>query len=484
MLTPPSDRENRLRRLVDEAEALLAQIVTINPGPSAEAGILAEAQLSLVRALDSLTSEQVARKAFEEARKTIERAREIAPDDDDLRRHYSLVLMGLGNVQAARGDKHAALESFDEAIRIDSGNAAAFNNLGLMFASELNMTEAEATLRQSILIHPEYAEAHFNLSRVLLMQGKYEEGWQENEWRWDCPDFPSTWRDFNYPHWKGESVAGKRVLVWSEQGIGDEIMFANALPDAIAESERLVFECSERLVPLFQRSFPDAISVARCDPPATAIAEADIDVQIPLASLCLRYRASKEAFEANRGWYLVADPERTRELRARYDELADGLLIGICWRSGNPTVGYERSAPLSHWDGILKRPGCRFVSLQYGDADSDIASVRDRLGVAIHRDTDVDPLTNVEDWFAQVAAMDHVISIDNSTIQVSGSLGIPTWTLLSYSPEWRFGVAGSGHDWHPSIRVFRQPAPGDWGHVFESVEAALDERLRLESATV
>jgi hypothetical protein len=224
--------------------------------------------------------------------------------------------------------------------------------------------------------------------------------------------------------------------------------------------------------------------VARSDPPAAAIAEANIDVQIPLASLCLRYRASKEAFEANRGRYLIAEPERTRELRARYDEQADGLLIGICWRSGNPVVGHERSAPLSHWDGILKRPGCRFVSLQYGDAESDIASVRDRLGVTIHRDLDVDPLTNVEDWFAQVAAMDHVISIDNSTIQVSGSLGIPTWTLLSYSPEWRFGIAGSGHDWHPSIRVFRQPAPGDWDHVFESVETALDERLRLDSAIV
>ena len=77
--------------------------------------------------------------------------------------------------------------------------------------------------------------------------------------------------------------------------------------------------------------------------------------------------------------------------------------------------------------------------------------------------------------------MDHVISIDNSTIQVSGSQGIPTWTMLSYAPEWRFGTGGSGHDWHPSIRVFRQPAPGDWEHVFEAVDAALEDLLRLRS---
>jgi hypothetical protein len=390
--------------------------------------------------------------------------------------------MGLGNEQAANGDRRAAIDSFDEAISIDSGNSAAFNNLGNLLAAQMNLTEAEAALRQAILIHPHYAEAHFNLSRVLLMQGKYAEGWQENEWRWDCPAFPSTWRDFPYPYWNGEDFAGRNVLVWSEQGIGDEIMFANTLPDVIGEAAHVTIECNARLVPLYQRSFPSASVVARSDPPDPLIAANRIELQLPMASLCVRYRSSKESFGVNPGRYMIADPVRTRELRARYDDLADGLLIGICWRSGNPIVGHERSATLDYWDALLKRPGCRFVSLQYGDVGGEIASVQDRLGVTIHRDRDIDPFVSVEDWFAQVAAMDHVISIDNSTIQVSGSLGIPTWLLLSYSPEWRFGMGGSGHDWHPSIRVFRQPAPGDWEHVFESVDAALEDRLRLAAS--
>jgi len=478
---PPSEREARLRQQVGEADALVAQILTIQPDSIDSDGPLARAHAILVTALDHLASEQVARKAFDEARKTIERALEWAPDDEALRRHYSEVVMGLGNEQVARGEIRAAVDSFDEAISIDSGNAAAFNNLGILMFGELNMTEAEAALRQAIAIHPHYAEAHFNLARVLLMQGKYAEGWQENEWRWDCPAFPSTWRDFPYPYWNGEDLAGKSVLVWSEQGIGDEIMFANALPDVIAEARHVTIECNQRLVPLYRRSFPSATVVARASPPDEAIARNEIDVQLPLASLCLRYRASKDAFGANRGRYLVADPERTRQLRRRYDELADGLLIGICWRSGNPIVGHERSAALDYWDSILKRPGCRFVNLQYGDVDSEVASVQDRLGVTIHRDREIDPFVSAEDWFAQVAAMDHVISIDNSTIQVSGSLGVPTWTLLSYSPEWRFGIGGSGHDWHPSIRVFRQPAPGDWEHVFEAVDVALEDLLRLRS---
>lgn len=481
MLRPPSEREARLQKQVAEADALVAQILTIQPDSIDEVDSpIARARAVLIAALDQLAGEQVARKAFSQARKTIERALELTPDDAELRRHYSEIVMGLGNEQVANGDRRAALDSFDEAISIDSGNAAAFNNLGILLFDQMNMTEAEAALRQAIAIHPHYAEAHFNLSRVLLMQGRYAEGWQENEWRWDCPAFPSTWRDFPYPYWNGEDFTARRVLVWSEQGIGDEIMFANALPDVIADAKHVTIECNARLVPLYRRSFPMASVVARETPPNSSIERDGIDLQLPLASLCVRYRASKEAFGANPGRYLIANPDRTSELRRRYDEWADGLLIGICWRSGNPIVGHERSARLDYWESILKRPGCRFVSLQYGDIDSDIADVQDRLGVTIYRDRQIDPFASAEDWFAQVAAMDHVISIDNSTIQVSGSLGVPTWTLLSYSPEWRFGTGGSGHDWHPSIRVFRQPAPGDWEHVFESVDAALEDLLRLK----
>jgi len=481
MRRSPSEREVRLRQQVAEADALVTQILTIRPDSFEGEGPLAHARAALVTALDQLAGEQVARKAFDDARKTIEWALKWAPGDEALRRHYSEVMMGLGNEQVARGETRAAIDSFDEAISIDAGNASAFNNLGVLMSDHLNMTEAEAALRQAIAIHPYYAEAHFNLSRVLLMQGKYAEGWQENEWRWDCPAFPSTWRDFPYHYWDGEDLADKNVLVWSEQGIGDEIMFANALPDVIAEARHVVIECNARLVPLYRRSFPSATIVARETPPDEAIERAGVEVQLPLASLCIRYRSSKQAFASNPGRYLVADPVRTHELRAKYDDLADGLLIGVCWRSGNPVVGHERSAALDYWDAILKRPGCRFISLQYGDVAGEIAAVQDRLGVTIHRDREIDPFISAEDWFAQVAAMDHVISIDNSTIQVSGSLGIPTWTLLSYSPEWRFGIGGSGHDWHPSIRVFRQPAPGDWEHVFEAADAALEDLLRLRS---
>ena len=176
---------------------------------------------------------------------------------------------------------------------------------------------------------------------------------------------------------------------------------------------------------------------------------------------------------------MTADPIRQSELRARYDALRGGPVIGICWRSGNPIAGRDRSAPLDLWDRILSQFNCSFVSLQYGEVEEDLSSVKERLGVEVYRDTEVKPLEDAEDWFAQVAAMDLVISIDNSTIQVSGSQGIPTWTLLSYLPEWRFGIHGKEHDWHSSIRVYRQPSAGDWQSLFSEVLLDFADWLRV-----
>lgn len=263
------------------------------------------------------------------------------------------------------------------------------------------------------------------------------------------------------------------MLIWSEQGVGDEIMFANAIPDVVAAGARLVIECNERFVPIFERSFPGAVVCARRDPANSAISAAGIDYQISMASLCLHYRRDSAAFSAAPGAYLIADEGLRDACRVRYDGWGDGLKIGLSWRSGNPVVGTERSAPIELWDGILCQPDCVLVSLQYGDVTGDIADVQNRLGIEIHVDDDIDPLASMDDWLAQVAAMDLVISVDNSTVQVSGSLGVPTWTLLSYVPEWRWLAAGSHNPWHPHMQVFRQSRLGDWAPVFNAVGARL-----------
>ena len=168
----------------------------------------------------------------------------------------------------------------------------------------------------------------------------------------------------------------------------------------------------------------------------------------------------------------------TIKTRARYSSLGDGIKVGISWKSGNPIVGHERSVPIDFWNGIFNVRGCHFISLQYGDISQDLERVFNATGIRIFRDNLVDPINNAEAWFSQVAALDHVISVDNSTIQVSGSLGIPTWTILSNVPEWRFGLDRSNHLWHPSVRVYRQKIRDEWGPVMKSIASDLSSIVR------
>lgn len=385
--------------------------------------------------------------------------------------------VNLSSVLLELKDYEVAIDQLEQAKNIEPKNPQIFNNLGLAYAGKAKFEEAEKYLRIAIKMLPEFAEAHFNLSRILLMQGNYKDGWQENEWRWKCKNFPSTWRDFPYPYWQGENVRDKTILVWSEQGIGDEIMFSSVIPDLLADGAKLIFECGERLAALFDRSFRVAVVVSRKNPPDNLIQQSQIDYQLPIASLCTHYRNSKEAFQKAKGPYLSAEPARVIKLRDRYLKSGKKPLVGICWRSGNPIAGAERSAPLANWDKVLLQPNCKFVSLQYGEVKADLEAAKKRLGVQVYHDELIDPLKDAEDWFAQVAAMDLVVSVDNSTIQVSGSQGINTWVLLSSLPEWRFGIVGSGHDWHTTAKVYRQPTKGGWKPVIDML--AVDLRTWL-----
>ena len=398
-----------------------------------------------------------------------------AIDCDDT---YANAYVNLGLAYRAKGEIKKSIFQFNKAISIDENDMQAHNNLGVSFLDLNQLEKAEGALNNALVIDQDFAEAHFNLSRVMLMAENFKLGWEHNEWRWCCPEFPSTRREFPQALWQGENLKNKKILVWSEQGIGDEIMFANTLQELSKNSAGVVIECSDRLVPIFRRSFKGAQVFSRQDPPNSEIISAEPDVQIPLGSICKFYRKSAEDFPIALGGYLKSDPKLTSKIKVRYSSLGKGIKVGISWRSGNPIVGHERSIPIEFWNEILALKGCHFINLQYGDFEEDLKKVFKMTGVSIFQDKLIDPMVNAEDWFSQIDAVDHVISVDNSTIQVSGSLGVPTWTLLSSAPEWRFGLNRSDHLWHPSIRVFRQRKKGEWEPLMKEVKSAFEAFIK------
>jgi hypothetical protein len=318
---------------------------------------------------------------------------------------------------------------------------------------------------------------HWHRGLLWLLTGDFARGWPEYEWRWADPNV--RLRSFSRPRWDGSSLSGKTILVCAEQGIGDEIMFASCIPDLVKRAGHVVLECDSRLVPLFSRSFPGVGVSAACpaDHGNPVPGSPAIDVQIAAGSLPGYLRRSWQDFPEPHA-YLVPDPGAVAKWERRYQEAGDGLNVGISWRGGRKAERGKRSTSLDQWADLLRTEEVSFVNLQYGGSRAEINEVSSRCGVQILDWEDANPLVNLDDFAAQIAALDLVISIDNATVHMAGALGVPVWVLQPFAPEWRWLLDREDSYWYPGVRQFRQSMPGNWGAVFERVATELNRMRR------
>ncbi|MBI3710900.1 MAG: hypothetical protein HY246_24910, partial [Proteobacteria bacterium] len=281
-------------------------------------------------------------------------------------------------------------------------------------------------------------------------------------------------RDFRQPPWDGRPLSQTKLLLWGEQGVGDEIIYAGLVGEAGERAGACMLECEPRLVPLFARSFRQIEVVARSDPAHPSTVASDIGAQLALGSLPGLLRPSFDSFRPHRG-YLAADPARAAALRARYRALGPGPVVGVGWRSSRRDLTRWKSSDLSDWGPILTLPGVVFVNLQYGDCRAELQQVQETIGVTIHDDREIDSLKDLDAFAAQVAATDLTVSISNTAVHFAGALNVPVWTLLPTGlgllHYWFLEREDS--PWYPSMRLFRQRKLGDWGDVIARVAAEL-----------
>jgi tetratricopeptide (TPR) repeat protein len=458
-----------------EAVAGYQRAVALKPG-------MAEAHGNLGNAL-------LAQKKPEEAEACYARALELKPD-------YAEAWYNLGNTCQSQEKLAEAAACYERAIQLKPRLPEAHYNLGNTFHVLDRLTEAAASFERALALRPDYAEAHYNLgcvsedlgrldealssmARALeikpdypqaqfgqalaqLRSGEFSTGWRNYESRWQSPDHDTPWRAYTEPIWSGEKLVSGRLLVWGEQGIGDEIQFAGLIPDALGSSNRITLDCDARLKPLFARSFPEIEVVSGCGPAESQ--EAGIAAHLPSGSLPGLYRTTEAAFSATTSPYLKADPVEREHFRADY---FDGRkLIGLAWHTRNQKSGRKRSIDLKNFAPLFALPGIRWISLQYGDFDA----LEQQAALApLLIDRSVDQFADIDRFAAQVAAMDQVITIDNSTAHLAGALGIPVWLLLPFAADWRWLEKRSISPWYPTLRIFRQPMLGDWESVIESV---------------
>ena len=364
-----------------------------------------------------------------------------------------------------------ALGYYQTARALVADDPELLNNLGIVLQELGDLDPAIECYDEAISLRPDFPLAIWHRSLAYLLCHDFARGWPDYELRSISIDQPK--RPQLCPQWDGAALKGRSILVYAEQGLGDEIMFASCLPDVIAASAHCVIDCSPKLETMFRRSFPAATVCATTpsrDFPA-AVQDAGVELQTGAGSLPQYLRRSLADFPRHDG-YLRADPRRETLWRERLAQLGAGIKVGISWQGGTPKTRRQvRSLPLMRWLPILSTPGVSFVNLQYTDCSLELAEFEVATGIKIADWQEV--RDDYEHTAALVSALDVVISVCTAVIHLGGALGRPVWIMAPFSPEWRYGFSGEKMPWYPSSRMFRQPAFGQWEPVIDQVAREL-----------
>jgi tetratricopeptide (TPR) repeat protein len=382
-----------------------------------------------------------------------------------------------------------ALASYDRALALQPGLASAHGNRGIALSELGRHHEAIASFERAIAIKPDYIEARANEGLCRLLTGDFARGWPAYEWRWrqravefvPAPGSDKvllTPENFGKPAWDGATTKAA-LLVWPEQGIGDQILFASMLSDVQQRAGKVILALEQRLHPLFARSFPEC-TVTTLE--AARAADA-FDCQIPLGSLGQYCRNSTDEFLRPRKAFLKADPVRRAALRKSISG-PDRKICGISWHSRHAEHGADKSMTLAGLRPVFDIADFRFVDLQYGDTAAEREALLKDGGIELLHLDAIDNLQDLDGLAALIDACDVIVTISNTTAHIAGALGKEVWLMLPHSTG-RFWYWQAGRDdtlWYPNVHVVRQDTAGDWHTVIERVRAALTTGAAPQSA--
>jgi hypothetical protein len=481
------ERDEEVRNLAAKAIDMIANEATL-----AEGVRLIERALAIGEALPephlAVVHLMLGRGHLAIAAQALEAARQRAPDHPEVA-HLSRLLalaegksveteglpvedfMRLGATACHRQDFSAAERWFKLAER--KGGALALTHLAEAQAYLGKIADALANARQAYAISPEIPQIADQLALCLLANGQPGEAWdllgnRLKRWRLNSrAEIPAL------PQWDGTPLNGKRLLIWREEGIGDEIRYWSCLAELFRQCpEGVVVECSPRLLGLLQRAFP-----AQAFRPEIQ-GKTDVtgfDLQLPGGSLPRFFRRKIEDFP-NPSAYLKAKPERVEIWRKKLAELGPGPKIGISWRSQNH---FWRKMPfhssLAEWGAIFALPGLNFINLQWEDFSAEIEEAEKRLARPIHRFADLDLKNDIEEVAALLTALDGVVSGRNTVNWLAGALGKESLVFAAHPNEMM--LEASRDPWFPTTRIFYRSHGEDWHQAMSQIAKALTEKF-------
>lgn len=440
----------------ERAASVLRQVVAHDPDAIASWGELAMACVKLFR--------------YEEAIAALRRMIELDPDN-------AASYASLSSYEAQVGNLVAAEDAIARAIALDPDSTITLGNLANLRDLQGQADAAEAIYKQLLERDPEDGTTHTNLALLQLRQGRYAEGWRHYFWRAKGRDWSSPDGSRGLPRWDGEMpLKTGRLLVWGEQGVGDQIVYSSTLAEIARRGVDIVQATDRRLVPLFARSIPGIEVVA--DDAVFDPAALGITCQYPLADVAALVRVTPQDFAKHPSAYLKADVQRAGAFRTKYAGLGKPLLVGVSWNSHNPRAGRNKSLLLSDMAPLLRDDDVAYVSLQYGKATEDAARLWQETGITVVQDPDVDPLADIDAQAAQIAALDMVVTVSTAAAHIAAGLGIPTLVLLrqDWGQLWYWGE-GQATPWYSSVRLCRAARGASAADLVAQAVPALQDML-------
>ena len=368
-----------------------------------------------------------------------------------------------------------AMAALNQALALSPSLKRALVNRGTLHMYGNRFEQARADYHAVLAMAPDEALARWNLSTCDLTVGRFREGWTNFDARWPAV-LHGLHPQFDQPLWNGERDCGT-VLLWGEQGLGDQIMFLSMLEDAAAAATLRVAP-APRLLPLLARSFP---GLELCTP-ESANADRRFDRYLCMGDLGRLFRPDAESFLNRRNAYLKADPDLRAKLRAQIAGPGERI-CGLSWFSSNKGFSKAKSVALADLSAALSCLPMRWLDLQYGDTAGERQDVRTAGGFNVEREPTIDTFNDVDGLAALIDACDVIVTISNTTAHLAGALGKPVLLMLPHAVGrfWCWQAERSDTLWYPNVRVFRQPVEGDWASVLSEVRAALMDFAKLKS---
>lgn len=383
---------------------------------------------------------------------------------DDALKHYDAALSFRPTFADAMTNRGNALQrlckmddaehALTDALAIEPKNPVFTLNMSAFLAAAGRHKDAIEWADSAIDLDPEYIDAHLKKASLLIQQGRLDEGLALYESRWQNPHWHSLPAKLDAEQWNGEDLAGKHLILWNEQGYGDAIMYARFIKNLAERAEQLTLMCEPVLHTLISRGLPDNVNLAGLnDAPPTA------DFHVSMMSLPYHFGLSLDNLSSN-GAYLSPDKITADQWRKSFTQ--NQLQVGLIW-AGNPAQSHDFSRSLTPEiiSPVLETPDTQFHNLLIGPRgdlwqDERLIDPRNKLSA-------------FDDTAAYMDALDLVISVDSAPAHLAGAIGKKIWVLLSFDPDTRYFLGRNDSPWYPTMTLYRQNMPGDWGSPIQKI---------------